>query len=512
MNQLNSVNEKIGKYRWTICALVFFATTVNYLDRQVLSLLKDNLESQFNWSDSDYANIVSVFQFVYAISMLFAGRIIDWLGTRMGYAWSLILWSIAAMTHALARGTGGFMVARGLLGFGESGNFPSAIKTVAEWFPKKERALATGIFNSGTNVGAILAPLTVPWIAKHLGWQAAFLIIGGIGFTWLIFWFWLYEIPSRSKRINAAEYKYIHSDNPEDNAVQAAEKDEKVSWFKLLEFKQTWAFSIGKFLTDGVWWFYLFWLPAYMKAQYGLTGMDVAFPLAVLYTLSTIGSISGGWFPMYFIKKGYEPYAGRMRAMLLIAVFPLLVLSAQYLGAINMWMPIFIIGIGTAAHQAWSANIFTTVSDMFPKKAVGSVTGIGGMAGGLGGIMVTKVAGWIFDGYRGAGIANSWLIAKADKLGEYVEKIRSMTLVNKHGDVIDLNIAELKSLPAEVVQQIQAAVDPSVFEQLKNIQAPLVQYNMTIAYTIVFAFCALAYLIAWVIMHFLVPKFKKIEL
>ncbi|HPT32706.1 MAG TPA: MFS transporter, partial [Prolixibacteraceae bacterium] len=283
-------------------------------------------------------------------------------------------------------------------------------------------------------------------------------------------------------------------------------------WFKLLSYRQTWAFSIGKFLTDGVWWFYLFWLPAYMKAQYGLTGMDVAFPLAVLYTLSTIGSITGGWFPMYFIKKGYEPYAGRMRAMLLIAFIPLLVLSAQYLGAINMWMPIFIIGIGTAAHQAWSANIFTTVSDMFPKKAVASVTGIGGMAGGLGGILVNKVAGWVFDAYRGAGIAKSWVEAQAVQLGDMLEKVKSMTLLNKHGDVIDINQVELKSLPTEVVQQIQAAVDPSLFEQLRNLQAPLVQKEMTLAYTFVFIFCALAYLLAWVIMHFLVPKFKKIEL
>ena len=214
---MGEINKKIGKYRWTICSLVFFATTVNYLDRQVLSLLKDNLEVQFNWSDSDYANIVSAFQFVYAISMLFAGRFIDWLGTKMGYAWSLIIWSFAAMWHALARGTGGFMIARGLLGFGESGNFPAAIKTIAEWFPKKERALATGIFNSGTNVGAILAPLVVPWIVKHLGWEAAFLIIGAIGFSWLIFWFWLYEIPSRSKRLAKPEFDYIHSDSTDES-------------------------------------------------------------------------------------------------------------------------------------------------------------------------------------------------------------------------------------------------------------------------------------------------------
>jgi len=505
------LQKKIGKYRWTICALVFFATTVNYLDRQVLSLLKDNLEVQFNWSDSDYANIVSVFQFVYAISMLFAGRLIDWLGTKMGYAWSLIIWSFAAMSHALAKGTGGFMVSRGLLGFGESGNFPAAIKTIAEWFPKKERALATGIFNSGTNVGAILAPLVVPWIVKHLGWQASFLIIGAIGFSWLIFWFWLYEIPARSKRVLKPEFDYIHSDNIDESNNLVVENTEKVPWFKLLQFKQTWAFSFGKFMTDGVWWFYLFWLPAYLKAQYGMIGMQVAFPLAVLYTLSTVGSITGGLFPMYFIKKGYEPYAGRMRAMLIIALLPLLVLSAQYLGGISYWMPVIIIGIGTAAHQAWSANIFTTVSDMFPKKAVASVTGIGGMAGGFGGIFVNKASGWIFDGFRNAGIAKSWLEARGQNLGEFLEKIKSMTLVNKYDDIINLDKVELNNLPAEIINQLQA-VDPAMFDQLKAIQMPIVQSNMTNAYTIVFVFCAIAYLIAWAVMHFLVPKWKKIEI
>ncbi len=511
MNQLTSVNEKIGKYRWTICALVFFATTVNYLDRQVLSLLKDRLELEFNWSDSDYANIVSVFQFVYAFSMLFAGRIIDWLGTKMGYAWSLIIWSVGAMVHALAKGTGGFMIARGILGFGESGNFPAAIKATAEWFPKKERALATGIFNSGSNVGAILAPLTVPWIAKHLGWQAAFLIIGAIGFSWLIFWFWLYEIPSRSKRVGKSEFAYIHSDHTEEENKKAAENKESISWLKLLQFKQTWAFSFGKFMTDGVWWFYLFWLPAYLKAQYGMTGMEVAVPLAVLYSMSTIGSVTGGWFPMYFIKKGYDPYAGRMRAMLVIALFPLLVLLAQYFGSISYWMPVIIIGVGTAAHQAWSANIFTTVSDMFPKKAVASVTGIGGMAGGVGGIIITKVAGWVFDGYRRSGIATSWIEAQTANLGGYLEKIKALTLKNNHGDIIDLNKVEINSLPAEVVEKIQA-LDPAMFEKLKDLQIPIVQGNMTTAYTLVFVFCALAYLIAWIVMHFLVPKFRKIEL
>jgi ACS family hexuronate transporter-like MFS transporter len=508
---MSELQKTIGRYRWTICAVVFFATTVNYLDRQVLSLLKDKLEVEFNWSDSDYANIVSAFQFVYAISMLFAGRFIDWLGTKWGYAWSLIVWSLAAMGHALARTTGGFMVARGLLGFGESGNFPAAIKTTAEWFPKKERALATGIFNSGTNVGAILAPLVVPWIVKHLGWQAAFIIIGGVGFSWLIFWFWLYEPPEKSKMVGKEEFDYIHSDSADEPAQAGNKKEEKVPWFKLLQFKQTWAFSFGKFMTDGVWWFYLFWLPAYLKAQYNMTGMQIAFPLAVLYTMSTAGSITGGWFPMYFIKKGFDPYAGRMKAMLLIAIFPLIVLAAQPLGGYSYWIPVILIGIGTAAHQAWSANIFTTVSDMFPKRTIASVTGIGGMAGGLGGILVNKASGWIFDGFRQAGIAASWIEAQAQDLGGFVEKIRSLDLVNRYSDVIDLNKVALTNLPSEVMEKLQS-IDPSMLEKLKLIQAPIVQHNMTTAYTLVFVFCALAYLIAWSVMHFLVPRMKKIDL
>jgi ACS family hexuronate transporter-like MFS transporter len=511
MKEAPSISERIGKYRWTICALVFFATTINYLDRQVLSLLKDRLEVQFNWSESDYANIVAAFQFVYAISMLFAGRFIDWLGTKWGYAWSLIVWSIGAMVHALARGTGGFMIARGVLGFGEAGNFPAAIKTVAEWFPKKERSLATGIFNSGTNVGAILAPITVPWIADHMGWEWTFLIIGGVGFFWLIFWFWLYEIPSRSLRLKKPEYDYIHSDEEEQQRnTTTTEKSEKVSWFKLLRYKQTWAFSIGKFLTDGVWWFFLFWLPAYLKAQYGMTGMQVAFPLAVLYTLTCVGSIGGGWFPMYFMNKGYDAYAARMKAMFTIAIIPLLVLSAQYLGSYSYWLPVLIIGIGASAHQAWSANIFTTVSDMFPKKAVGSVTGIGGMAGGIGGIIINKAAGWIFDAYRSGGIATSWVEAQALNLGAYVEKIKSMTLMNSRGDVLNLDKVELNHLPKEVAEQLMS-IDATQFQQLKTLQAGLVQGEMSIAYTYVFIYCAIAYVLAWFIMKSLVPKFKPIN-
>ncbi|MDH7461012.1 MFS transporter [Chitinophagaceae bacterium 26-R-25] len=448
--------QTIGKYRWTICSLLFFATTVNYLDRQVLSLLQPTLAEQFGWSNTDYANIASVFQFVYAISMLFAGRIIDKLGTKWGYAWALIIWSIGAIMHAEALRIGhattslftliglgavpvsiaGFMVSRAVLGFGEAGNFPAAIKATAEYFPKKERSLATGIFNSGSNVGAILAPLTVPWIATNWGWETAFIIIGAIGFLWLLFWFAFYERPENQKRLSAEELAYINSDKVVETVPQENIK-QKVSWFKLLGYNQTWAFAVGKFLTDGVWWFFLFWLPAYLKAQYGMTKTEIALPLFVLYSMTMVGSIAGGWFPMYFIKKGYEAYDGRMKAMLIIALFPLVVLMAQPLGGISYWMPILLIGVGASAHQAWSANIFTTVSDMFPKKAVGSVTGIGGMAGGLGGVLVTKVGGALFDHYQ--------------KLG-----------------------------------------------------------HIQTGYTIMFSFCAIAYLLAWFNMKALVPKYKPI--
>jgi MFS transporter, ACS family, hexuronate transporter len=450
------IKETIGKYRWTICALLFFATTVNYLDRQVLSLLKPELEKPevFGWTNSQYADIAAVFQFTYAISMLFAGRIIDKLGTKKGYTWAIIIWSIGAIIHALAipigEGTAavlgwvgiaaipvsvlGFMVSRAVLAIGEAGNFPAAIKATAEYFPKKERSFATGIFNSGANVGAILAPLSVPWISANWGWRAAFLIIGAIGFLWMFFWLVYYEKPERQRRLSARELEYINSDS-EDTAI--ADKNEKVSWTKLLGYKQTWAFAFGKFMTDGVWWFFLFWLPGFLKDQYAITGMAVMVPLSVLYSMTMFGSIGGGYFPAYFIKKGYQPYDGRMRAMLLIAFIPLVVLLAQPLGHISYWMPVIFIGIGASAHQAWSANIFTTVSDMFPKKAVGSVVGIGGMAGGIGGVIVTKVGGALFDHYKALG-------------------------------------------------------------------------HIETGYTIMFAFCAVAYLIAWSVMKALVPKYKPI--
>jgi MFS transporter, ACS family, hexuronate transporter len=433
------MQQAIGKYRWTICALVFFATTINYLDRAVISLLKNNLEKEFNWSESDYSNIVIAFQLSYAIGMLFAGRLIDKLGTKIGYALSLILWSFAALGHALVKSTLGFVIARAALGISEAGNFPAAIKTTAEWFPKKERALATGIFNSGTNVGAIIAPLSVPLIAEKLGWQWAFILTGAVGFIWLLFWFWLYEIPAKQKRLSKPEYEYIHSDADEtNNSAVNTGSEAKVSWFRLLGYKQTWAFVVGKFLTDPVWWFYLFWLPAFLKAEYKIEGTASALPVALVYTIASFGSIIGGWLPLYLIKKGWAVFRARRTSMLIYAFCVVPVVFAQYLGSFNMWLAVLMVALAASAHQAWSANIFTTVSDMFPKKTVASVTGIGGMAGGLGGILIAKLAGLLFDHYKALG-------------------------------------------------------------------------NIQMGYYIMFFICGSAYVLAWLLMRFLVPKMKRVD-
>ncbi len=519
--------QAVGKYRWTICALLFFATTINYLDRQVLSLLQPYLSKpeNFNWTNSDYANITLVFQLGYAISMLFAGRIIDKMGTKKGFSWAIVIWSLAAIVHAAAVPIGtsistflgwfgiagfsisvlGFMFSRILLAFGEAGNFPAAIKATSEYFPKKERSFATGIFNSGSNIGAILAPLTIPWIQEKWGWEWAFIIMGAIGFVWLIFWLIYYEKPTEQKRLSAAELEYINAGSEE----QQIETTEKVKWGKLLGYNQTWAFAVGKFLTDGVWWFFLFWLPAYLKAQYDLTGKSISMPLMVVYTLAMFGSILGGWFPNYFLKKGGPVYDARMKAMLCIAFIPLVVLLAQPFGHISYWVPVLLIGIGVSAHQAWSANIFTTVSDMFPKKAVGSVVGIGGMAGGLGGVILSKLGGFLFDKYKYAGIAKSWVEAKAAGLGDYITKIQSMNLLNKNGVKIDLNKVELHSLPKDIIEQLKTT-DVGMYDQLSKLQKPFVLAEMTTSYTIMFAICAVAYLIAWLIMKRLVPKYKPI--
>jgi MFS transporter, ACS family, hexuronate transporter len=409
----NANMEKIGKYRWTICTLVFFATTINYLDRQVISLIvEDYLTPEFHWSETDYANITVAFQVSYAFAMFFVGRLIDKLGTKIGYALSLLLWSFAAIGHSLIRSTFGFVAARSALGITEAGNFPAAIKTTAEWFPKKERALATGIFNSGSNIGAIIAPLTVPFIAKAWGWRSAFVVTGAIGLIWLIFWFWLYEVPKRQKRLGKGEFDYIHSDSDGTVDIAAAEEEtKKISWTRLLAFRQTWAFAVGKFLTDGIWWFYLFWLPKFLKAEFGLAKEDIAIPVALVYVIASIGSIFGGWLPMRFISKGQPVFKARKNSMLIYAACALPVISAQLFGDYSMWFAVLIIGFAAAAHQAWSANIFTTVSDMFPNSAVGSVTGIGGMAGGIGGIFVSKAAGFLFDHYKALGhIQTGYLI------------------------------------------------------------------------------------------------------
>jgi MFS transporter, ACS family, hexuronate transporter len=429
------IQQAIGRYRWTICSLVFFATTINYLDRAVISILKSPLTKEFNWTESDYANIVIAFQVCYAIGFLGVGQLIDKLGTKIGYALATALWSIAAIGHGFVTSTFGFIIARGALGVTEAGNFPAAIKTTAEWFPKRERAFATGIFNSGANIGAILAPLTVPVIAEKWGWQWAFILTGLVGFIWLIFWFILYEVPKKHKKLSQAEFDFIHSDPEEEKTVDGETK--KISWGKLLTYKQTWAFALGKFFSDPVWWFYLFWLPDFLEKQYGLIGTAKSLPLALAYTLSTIGSVFGGWLPMWFIKKGWPVFRARKTAMLIFALAILPVVSAQYLGRIDMWLAVIVIGFAMGMHQAWSSNIFTTVSDMFPKSTTASVTGIGGMFGAVGGILIAKSAGKLFDYYKAIG-------------------------------------------------------------------------DKETAYLIMFIICGVAYLVAWLIMHMLVPKMKSI--
>jgi MFS transporter, ACS family, hexuronate transporter len=464
----NQVNEQIGKYRWTICALVFFATTVNYLDRNVLGLLKPILSADgvFGADKANqelyYSYVVICFQVAYAIGMTLAGRLIDWIGTKKGYFAALLGWSIAAIGHAFGHHTASFGFWRAMLGLTESGNFPAANKTIAEWFPKKERAFATGIYNSGANIGAIVAPLCVPWIADNWGWEWAFILTGAVGLIWLIFWYLTYETPDaklKSGKLSQAEYDFINSDLDEVAENKADALKVKVSWFKLLSYKQTWAFFFGKFLTDPVWWFFLFWLPAFLNGENtrkidafmsinpGYTGnpsdipgiISWPFAVAIVYTIATFGSIFGGWLPKKFINNGMATYKARKLSMFIYALFPLTVLLASRLGQINTWFAVMVIAIACSAHQAWSANIFTTVSDMFPKKTVATVTGIGGMAGAFGGILIAWAAGLL---------------------------LKHFTLLGK----------------------------------------------IEIGYGIMFIVCGMAYLLAWIVMHILVPKMKRVEI
>ncbi|MDR2683337.1 MAG: MFS transporter [Dysgonamonadaceae bacterium] len=475
---------KMTNYRWTICAILFFATMVNYLDRQVLSLTwKDFISPEFHWTNDDYGNITSLFSLFYAICMLFAGRFVDWLDTKKGFLWAIGVWSFGAILHAFCGiATSGittgewlvgfagarqtiatvgdlgtvinvsvtlFIFARFVLALGEAGNFPAAIKATAEYFPKKDRAFSTSIFNAGSTIGALAAPLTIPDIAKHFGWEMAFIIIGALGFIWMGFWVFIYKKPEVNPKVNQAELDYIQQDKEETQSTE--EKREKgpspkLSFLECFKFKQTWAFAFGKFMTDGVWWFYLFWVPAYLSDVYGFKSSDTESKVAifVIYAIVML-SLYGGKLPTIIIHKtGKNPYAARMQAMLIFAFFPLLALLAQPLGGYSYWIPVVIIGIAGAAHQSWSANIFSTVGDMFPKSAIATITGIGGMAGGIGSVLINKGSGMLFD----------------------FTQTTQMELWGFKG--IDTG------------------------------------------YMIIFSICSVAYLIGWIVMKTLVPKYKPI--
>lgn len=491
-------------YRWTICAMLFFATTVNYLDRQVLSLTWDEfIKPEFHWDETHYGTITSVFSIVYAICMLFAGRFVDWLGTKKGYLWAIGVWSTGACLHAfcgvvtesqvglhsaaeLAGATGDvivtiatvsmycFLAARCILALGEAGNFPAAIKVTAEYFPKKDRAYATSIFNAGASIGALIAPLSIPLLAKAFGWEMAFIVIGGLGFIWMGFWVFMYTAPSKSKHVNQAELDYIEQDQREaGSAPMTEEKDEKkMKFWQCFSYKQTWAFVLGKFMTDGVWWFFLFWTPSYLFSQFDIKTSD-PLGMALIFTLYAITmlSIYGGKLPTIFINRtGMNPYAARMKAMLIFAFFPLVVLLAQPLGTYSPWFPVILIGIGGAAHQSWSANIFSTVSDMFPRTAIASITGIGGMAGGVGSMILQKVAGNLFVYASGTTMVD----------GKEVE----MT----------------KTLLEQGAQFVHPAMTFMGFT------------GKPAGYFVIFCVCAVAYLLGWIFMKVLVPKYKPIVL
>ena len=458
--------NKMTNWRWVMCAMLFFATTINYMDRQVLSLTwKDFISPEFDWNDDIYGTITAAFSFFYLVANIFAGKFVDFVGTKKGYFWSIVVWSIGAVMHAFCGiftlqvigATGvmvatvsmyAFLVCRCILAAGEAGNFPAAIKVTAEYFPKKDRAFATSIFNSGASVGALAAPMTIPILAKVPSWEMAFIIIGALGFIWAAVWIFVYDKPSQSKFVNEAELNYMNSDEEEETAADAA--DEKpMSYAKALSFKQTWSFAFGKFMTDGVWWFFLFWAPAYFSDQYGYrsdSSMGIAL-IFTLYAIVTVLSMFGGYLPKLFVeKKGMNPYQGRMLAMFIFALFPVLALFAQPLGQYSAWWPAIIIGLVGAGHQAWSANIYSTVSDMFPKSAVATITGIGAAAGGLGSMLINKGSGMLFT--------------YAEAEGE------AFTFMGFDGK------------PA--------------------------------GYMIIFCICAVAYLIGWVVMKALVPKYKLV--
>ncbi|MEZ4905903.1 MAG: MFS transporter [Spirosomataceae bacterium] len=390
---------KIKNYRWIIVFLLFTATTINYLDRQIIGLLKPILEKEFDWSETDFAQIVMAFTAAYAVGLLAFGWFIDKIGTKLGYSITIVFWSIAGMLHALARSAFGFGLARVGLGLGEAGNYPAAVKTVAEWFPKKERALANGLFNAGTSVGVVVALLLVPWILNHYGWQEVFWITGALGFVWLIFWLIFYDIPAQQKRLTTEEYQYIVNGQEQDEQ-HAAEKS-KVKWLRLFRFPQTWAYITGKGLIDPIYWFFLFWLPSYFAATFSLDLKKPSLELMLIYMATTVGSISGGWFSSQLIKRGWPVMKARKTVILVIAILELSVIFIQF--APNVWVAVGLISFAVALHQAWATNVFTLPSDMFPKQAVSSVVGIGGMAGAVGGILFPILIGSLLDTYKAAG-------------------------------------------------------------------------------------------------------------
>ena len=498
----------ISKYRWVIVTLLLFSTTINYMDRNVIGYLKDYFctaqPNGFGWSATDFSYLTAIFTGFYAGFTLFAGFIIDKIGTKKGLAGSLILWSIAGITSAfMGIGLWAHNVARAIFGAGEAGNFPASIKTVAEWFPKKERALATGIFNSGSNIGAMICALIIPvilatwnpseghslFLGIFHGWQMAFIITGFIGFIWLLFWSRLYGTPKQilaKGKMNQEEYNYIHSGDEVEVVTEVVK--EKVPWYKMLTYKQTWAFVLGKFMTDGIWWFLLFWLPTYIKQQF-CVGMDpvttkhtVMISTFIVYGVAIVGSIYGGSIPMTFMNRGWQTYKARMTALLIIAFCPLLLLSTQYAASFGIVAAIIVISIGGASHQAWSANLFTTVSDMFPKKAVGSVTGIGAAAGGLGGVLIQLLAGGLEDKYRIKGVMEA---AKAGLI--------------KATDAIPLDKVKMDNLKTVLI-------DNNMLTEARH----YISSNVSVAYGIMFTVCALAYLSAWTMMKLLVPKHSPI--
>lgn len=508
MSNAKNVTEKMTKYRWTIAGLLLFSTTVNYMDRNVIGYLKDYFCSAdgFGWSASDFSYLTAIFTAFYAGFTLFAGFVIDKIGTKIGLAASLVLWSLAGITSAfMGKGLVAHNFARAIFGAGESGNFPASIKTVAEWFPKKERALATGIFNSGSNIGAMICALIIPvilaawnpsegnelFLGVFHGWQMAFLITGLVGFLWLIFWSKMYASPKQmleKGKINQAEYDYIHSEEEAPASVTTEAPAVKLPWYKMLTYKQTWSFVLGKFMTDGIWWFLLFWLPTYIKQQF-CVGMDphetkytVMISTFIVYGIAIIGSVYGGSIPMTFMNKGWQTYKARMTALLLIAFAPLLLLGTQYAAGFGIVAAIAIISIGGAAHQAWSANLFTTVSDMFPKKAVGSVTGIGAAAGGLGGVLVQLLAGGLEDHYR----------------------IKAVMEAKAQGLVHATNAIPLEKVKLDNLKDV--INDPSMLQKATD----LISSNVSVAYGIMFTVCALAYLTAWLMMKALVPRHSPI--